>query len=100
MTAYLIADVDVTDPSLFAEYIREVPATEARYGGRYLGRGGLTKVLEGDWQPHRLVIVEFPDMDSLTAWYESPEYARLKAIRERCAKTRIIALDGVAIIAS
>ncbi|SIT44377.1 conserved hypothetical protein [Paraburkholderia piptadeniae] len=96
MTAYLIADVDVTDPSLFEEYKRDVPATEVRYGGKYLGRGGLTKVLEGDWQPHRLVIVEFPDMVSLMAWYESPEYARLKAIRERCAKTRIIALEGVA----
>ncbi|MBB3009576.1 DUF1330 domain-containing protein [Cupriavidus basilensis] len=100
MTAYLIADVDVTDPVLFEEYKREVPATEVRYGGKYLGRGGLTKVLEGDWQPHRLVIVEFPDMDSLMAWYDSPEYARLKAIRERCATTRIVALEGVAAVTS
>jgi uncharacterized protein (DUF1330 family) len=95
MTAYLIADVDVKDSTLFEEYKREVPATEARYGGKYLGRGGLTKVLEGDWLPHRLVIVEFPDMDSLMAWYDSPEYARLRAIRERCATTRILALEGV-----
>lgn len=100
MTAYLIADVDVKDSVLFEEYKREVPATEARYGGKYLGRGGLTKVLEGDWQPHRLVIVEFPDMDSLMAWYNSPEYARLKAIRERCATTRIMALEGVAAVTS
>lgn len=99
MTAYLIADVDVTDPALFKEYARDVPATEAHYGGRYLGRGGPTKVLEGDWQPHRLVIVEFPNMDSLLAWYESPEYAHLKALRQRCAKTRIIALEGVAVVA-
>ncbi|MEJ6784516.1 DUF1330 domain-containing protein [Aminobacter sp. Piv2-1] len=95
MAAYLIADVDVTDAAAFEEYKREVPATEQRYGGRYLGRGGTTKVLEGDWHPHRLVIVEFPDMDSLIRWYESPEYVRLKAIRERCARTRIIALQGV-----
>ncbi len=95
MTAYLIADVDVTDPTAFEEYKREVPATEAPYGGKYLGRGGLTKVLEGDWQPHRLVIVEFPDMDSLMAWYDSPGYARLKAIRQRCATTRIVALEGL-----
>ncbi|MBN3785598.1 DUF1330 domain-containing protein [Burkholderia sp. Ac-20353] len=100
MSAYLIADVDVKDPALFEEYKREVPATEARYGGKYLGRGGLTKVLEGDWQPHRLVIVEFPDMDSLMAWYGSPEYVRLKAIRERCATTRILALEGVAAVTS
>ncbi|MBB3235647.1 DUF1330 domain-containing protein [Phyllobacterium endophyticum] len=95
MAAYLIADVDVHNTAAFEEYRRDVPATEARYGGRYLGRGGATKVLEGDWEPHRLVIIEFPDMQSLMAWYESPEYARLKAIREGCASTRIIALEGV-----
>ena len=95
MAAYLIADVDIRDPAAFEEYRREVPATEVRYGGRYLGRGGQTRVLEGDWQPHRLVILEFPDMDSLVAWYDSPEYARLRAIREKCATTRIIALEGV-----
>jgi uncharacterized protein (DUF1330 family) len=97
MSAYLIADVDITNDDMFEEYRREVPATEARYGGRYLARGGSTEVLEGDWQPHRLVIVEFPDMTSLMAWYASPEYSRLKAIRERCATTRIIALEGVAL---
>ncbi len=95
MAAYLIADVDVTDAATFEEYKRDVPATEQRYGGRYLARGGATKVLEGDWQPHRLIILEFPDMDSLMRWYESPEYARLKAIRERSAHTRIIVLEGV-----
>jgi uncharacterized protein (DUF1330 family) len=96
MAAYLIADVDIADTAAFEEYRREVPATEERYGGRYLGRGGLTKVLEGDWDPHRLVIVEFPDMVSLMAWYSSPEYTRLKAIREKCASSRIIALEGIA----
>ncbi|ESW87042.1 DUF1330 domain-containing protein [Mesorhizobium sp. C280B] len=95
MAAYLIADVDITDAAVFEEYRRDVPATEARYGGRYIARGGATKVLEGDWEPHRLVIVEFPDMASLLAWYDSPEYGRLKTIRERCAKTRIIALEGM-----
>ncbi|MER9235725.1 DUF1330 domain-containing protein [Mesorhizobium sp. M0622] len=95
MAAYLIADVAITDAAVFEEYRREVPATEARYGGRYIARGGPTKVLEGDWEPHRLVIVEFPDMASLMAWYDSPEYGRLKAIRERSAKTRIIALEGM-----
>ncbi|WP_310159595.1 DUF1330 domain-containing protein [Paraburkholderia terricola] len=60
----------------------------------------MTKILEGDWQPHRLVIIEFPDMASLMAWYESPEYAPLKAIRETCARTRIIALEGTAAVPS
>ncbi|TIW16905.1 MAG: DUF1330 domain-containing protein [Mesorhizobium sp.] len=96
MAAYLIADVDVTDMAMFDEYRREVPATEARYGGHYLARGGATRVLEGDWEPHRLVIIEFPDIAALTAWYDSPEYERLKQLRFRCAHTRIIALEGVA----
>ncbi|TJV38339.1 MAG: DUF1330 domain-containing protein [Mesorhizobium sp.] len=95
MAAYLIADVDITDAAVFEEYRRDVPATEARYGGRYIARGGATKVLEGDWEPHRLVIVEFPNMASLMGWYDSPEYGRLKAIRERSARTRIIALEGM-----
>ena len=95
MAAYLIADVDVFDPAVFKEYQLEVQATEARFGGRYLGRGGATVVLEGDWEPHRLVIVEFPDMSSLMDWYRSEQYARLKPIRERSARTRIIALEGV-----
>lgn len=97
MAAYLIADVDISDAAMFDEYRREVPATEARHGGRYLARGGATRVLEGDWEPHRLVIVEFPDMAALTAWYDSPEYERLKQIRFRCAKTRIIAIEGVSV---
>ena len=95
MAAYLIADVDIFDAAAFEEYRLKVPETERPYGGKYLARGGTTKVLEGDWEPHRLVIVEFPDMASLTAWYDSPEYARLKAIRFASARTRIIALDGV-----
>jgi uncharacterized protein (DUF1330 family) len=95
MAAYLIADVDVTDAAAFEEYKREVPATEQRYGGKYLARGGPTKLLEGVWEPHRLVIIEFPDMASLMEWYNSPEYSRLKAIRQRSAKTNIIALDGI-----
>jgi uncharacterized protein (DUF1330 family) len=61
----------------------------------YLARGGPTKVLEGVLEPHRLVIIEFPDMASLMGWYNSPEHSRLKAIRQRSAKTNIIALDGI-----
>ena len=95
MAAYLIADIDISDAEAFEEYRRDVPASEKPFGGRYLARGGLTELLEGDWNPHRLVIIEFPDMVSLRAWYDSPEYQRLKTIREKCAKSRLIALDGI-----
>ena len=77
MAAYLIADIDVADAAAFEEYRRDVPASEKPFGGRYLARGGLAEVLEGDWDPHRLVILEFPNMALLKAWYSSPEYIRL-----------------------
>ena len=96
VAAYLIGDVNVTDAAAFEEYRQKVPATEEEVWRTLSGRGGATKVLEGDWEPHRLVILEFPDMDSLMAWYELPEYAPLKAIRERSATTRVIALEGIA----
>jgi uncharacterized protein (DUF1330 family) len=96
ISAYLVADVDVTDAAAYEEYKRKVPATAERYGGTYLARGGLTKVLEGDWEPHSLVIIELQDMVSLMGWYGSPDYSPLKARRLRCAKTRILALEGMA----
>ena len=94
MAAYLIADVDIKDAAVFDEYRRDVPATEERYGGRYLARGGATKVLEGDWEPHRLVVVEFPDMASLIGWYNSPEYARLVAIRSPHSEGDLVIIEG------
>src|SRR3954463_76094 len=60
-------------------------------GGRYLARGGLHEVLEGDWEPHRLVVLEFPDMASLKAWYDSPEYAPIKRVRDNTARGLLIA---------
>lgn len=95
MAAYLIADIDIRDAEAFETYRREVPATEKPFRGRYLARGGETKVLEGDWQPHRLVVIEFPDMNALMGWYNSPAYRPLIELRKRCANSRLIAVDGI-----
>jgi uncharacterized protein (DUF1330 family) len=95
MAAYLIADIEVTDAAAFERYRLEVPAVDELYGGKYICRGGATKVLEGDCDPHRLVVLEFADMTSLMRWYDSPEYAPLKAIRERSSTSRIVAVEGV-----
>lgn len=94
MTAYLIANVDVTDAQGYDEYRKEVPAMIAAYGGRYLSRAGTTEVLEGDWVPKRLVILEFPSMERLKAWYDSPEYRPLRDIRRRTSTSTIVAIDG------
>lgn len=96
MAAYIHANVEVTDPVAYEEYRRQVPAVIAAYGGRYLVRGGAAEVLEGDAHPHRQVILEFPDMASLKAFYHSPEYRPLIAIRQRASRGQLVAMDGVA----
>jgi uncharacterized protein (DUF1330 family) len=95
MAAFLIADIDITDPARYEDYKRQVAPLVERFGGRYVARGGKHEVLEGDWEPHRLVVLEFPDMASLKAWYDSPEYAPIKRIRDNAAKGRLIALEGL-----
>ena len=95
MKAYLIADTNVTDPQRYEEYKRQVKPLIERFGGSYVVRGGPHDVLEGDWTPTRLVVLEFPDMASLRAWYDSPEYAPLKVLRQAAAESRLIAVEGL-----
>ena len=95
MPAYLIADVEVLDAAGYEAYRQQVPATIAAHGGRYIARGGATEVLEGDWLPKRCVLIEFPSMGRLKAWYDSPEYVPLRAIRERTTKSKLIATEGL-----
>lgn len=95
MPAYIIADVDVTDAEGYTEYRDKVPALIAAHGGRYLARGGATEVLEGSWSPKRAVIVEFPSMAALKGFWDSVEYRHLRAIRNRTADSRIVAVDGL-----
>ena len=71
MPAYVIADIEITDAAGYEEYRRRVPATVAQYGGRYLVRGGAAETLEGDWQPRRLVVLEFPSIAQARRWYDS-----------------------------
>ena len=95
MAAYLFASVEITDPVAYEDYRKQVPAVIATYGGRYLVRGGASLPLEGDAPPPRLVILEFPDMARLRAFYDSPEYRPLLAIRKRAARSTLIAIEGI-----
>ena len=95
MSAYVIADVEVLDSAAYEEYRQKVPATIAAFGGRYLVRGGALTALEGDWLPKRCVILEFPSMAQLKAWYASPEYTPLIAIRERTTKSMLVMVEGL-----
>jgi uncharacterized protein (DUF1330 family) len=95
MAAYIHADIEVTDPAAYEEYRREVPAMIAAHGGRYLVRGGAATLLEGDTPPRRQVILEFPDMASLKAFYTSPDYQRLIKIRQKASHGTLVAMEGV-----
>jgi uncharacterized protein (DUF1330 family) len=96
MPAYILLDVDVTDPDKYAEYAQQAPTTLAAYGGKYLVRGGAAESLEGGWQPKRLVVLEFPDLERATSWWTSEEYRAPKAMREAAAKSRTVIVQGVA----
>ena len=95
MSAYLIAEVDVTDPAVFEQYRAGVPATIAAYGGKYLVRGGAFEALEGTWQPKRVIVLQFDSMARLKEWYNSKEYAPLLLLRKKSANTNVVALEGV-----
>jgi len=94
MPAYLIAEHRIEDADRFEAYRRQVAPLIERHGGRYLTRGGSHRVLDGSWHPNRAVIIEFADMATLMAWYESPEYQPLIALRRGAGQDVLLALDG------
>lgn len=94
MTAYVIVDIDVTNPAAYAEYKKLAPPTVAAYGGKYLARGGRTEILEGEWMPKRLVILEFESVDRAKQWLDSPKYSAIKQLRHQAAKTNMIVIEG------
>ena len=95
MSAYVIAEVEVTDPGKFEEYRKLVPPTIDAFGGRYVVRGGVIDGREGGWQPKRIVVIEFDDMERAKAWHDSDLYAPARALREASANTRMIVVEGV-----
>ena len=94
MAAYVIGDIDVTDPAAFREYRNRVGATVEQYGGRFVVRGGRVNPKEGDWQPHLLVMLEFPTLEQAERWYNSSEYKPLIAMREKASRTQLIVAEG------
>jgi uncharacterized protein (DUF1330 family) len=94
MKAFVIAQINVTDPDQYRLYTEQVPATIAQFGGRSIARGGQCAVLEGPDDIGRVVILEFPSLAQAQAWYNSPEYQRVKALRDGAAVVRIVAVEG------
>jgi uncharacterized protein (DUF1330 family) len=95
MPAYLIVETDITDPEQYKLYKAASPGAIAAHGGRFVVRGGETAVLEGDWNPKRLVVVEFEDLEAAKRFYDSPEYQAAKKLREGAADLNMVAVEGI-----
>lgn len=95
MSALIIVDIEVTEPVQYEEYKRLASASIAAHGGRYLVRGGASEVLDGEWTPRRLVVLQFDSVEQAKAWRGSPEYAEAKKVRERCARLNMVVVEGV-----
>ncbi|HEV2431307.1 MAG TPA: DUF1330 domain-containing protein [Burkholderiales bacterium] len=95
MSAYVIAEIDITDPAAYEDYRRQVPDVIARYGGKYIVRGGKVEALEGAWSPKRIAVVEFPSMEQALKFYRSPEYAPLLRIRQKASRGKLVIVEGV-----
>ena len=95
MTAYMITEIEITDPMRYEEYRKLVPASLEKYGGKFIARGGQVRTLEGDWDPKRLVITEWPSVERALEWYHSEEYREAKEIRHASSTGKMVLIEGM-----
>ena len=91
---YVIAEIVITDAEGYKEYSSQVPATIAKYGGKFLVRGGRAEALEGEWPERRRVVLEFPSVEAARKWWDSPEYEKPKALRRSSSEGRLLLIEG------
>jgi uncharacterized protein (DUF1330 family) len=94
MAAYVIVEVSIHDPEAYEDYKKLTPAAVAAYDGKFVVRGGQAETLEGDWQPERLVVLEFPTVVRAKEWWNSEMYTQAKVIRQRASTTKMIVVQG------
>ena len=95
MPAYVIVETDIHDPEQYEQYKAASPGAIAAGGGRFLARGGELAVLEGDWHPSRIVVLEFENLEAAKRWYESETYQAAKTLRDGAARLNVIAVEGL-----
>lgn len=95
MAAYIVARVDVAEPSVLESYLNATPAIVEKYGGKFIARGGTTITFEGPDETRRIVLIEFPSLSDAEAFYHSQEYSEARRLREGIAAAEFIAVDGV-----
>lgn len=94
MPAYVIVEVEVHNPTEYEDYKKLTPGSLVPFQGKFIVRGGKMETLEGDWHPQRIVVLEFPTLELAKSWWTSEEYAAPKALRQRTARTKMIAIEG------
>jgi len=94
MAAYIIVEVDTTDEALMTEYRKHTPGAVAKFGGKFIVRGGKTRSLEGGWNPPRIVVLEFPSYEKAEEFYDSEHYKPILAMRLKAGKSKAILVDG------
>jgi uncharacterized protein (DUF1330 family) len=95
VAAYVIVEIEIVDPVGYEEYKKLAGATVEKYGGKYLVRGGHTEVLEGNWKPKRIVILQFESVKRAKEWLNCEEYREPRKMRHRTAKTHMLVVEGV-----
>ena len=95
MKGYVIVDIEILDQGKYQKYRQMAASSIGQYGGNYVVRGGRIEPLEGGWTPERLAIVEFASVEQAKAWYNSPEYAPAKKLREEAARGKLLIVEGV-----
>jgi uncharacterized protein (DUF1330 family) len=95
MPAYVIVEIDIHDPAGYEEYKKLAGATVEKYGGRYIVRGGSTEVLEGDWRPKRIVVLQFESASRAKEWLNSEEYREPRKMRHRTARANMLLVEGM-----
>jgi uncharacterized protein (DUF1330 family) len=95
MPAYVIAHIDVKDPVRYENYKKMSPVSIQKYGGRFIARGGKAEVLEGTWQPKRLVLLEFPSVERAREWWASEDYRPAKELRQATSSGDMIVVEGL-----
>ena len=95
MPAYIIVDIDIVDPVGYEQYKKLAGASVESYGGKYIVRGGKSEVLEGNWNPKRVVILQFDSIERAQAWLNSEEYREPRKMRHRTARTNMVVVEGI-----
>jgi uncharacterized protein (DUF1330 family) len=95
MAAYVIVDIEIKDPEKYKQYVSMTPASLEAFGGRFIVRGGHAERVEGEWEPRRVVVIEFDNIERAREWWASDAYREPKALRQSAAHTNMIFVEGV-----